>query len=119
MVDAATVREEAVVTVADSGIGIPAADFDRLFERYHRGSNVSGIVGTGVGLYLVKMTVELHGGSVEVRSKEGEGSHFTVRLPLRPASAARHWPPNDASEIADAPPIMEVSGEAVLSRPRE
>jgi signal transduction histidine kinase len=119
VVEAATVWEEAVVTVADSGIGIPAADFDRLFERYHRGSNVSGIVGTGVGLYLVKMTVELHGGSVEASSKEGEGSHFTVRLPLRPASAARDWPQSDASAITDAPPIVEASGEAVLSRVRE
>ena len=49
------------------------ADLARLFERYHRGSNVSGIVGTGVGLYLVKMAIDLHGGSVEVESQRGEG----------------------------------------------
>src|SRR5207253_2275678 len=47
--------EQVVVAVEDHGIGIPAKDLDRLFERYHRGSNVSGIVGTGVGLYLVAM----------------------------------------------------------------
>jgi two-component system, OmpR family, sensor kinase len=80
-------REGAVVvTIADHGIGIPASDLDRLFERYHRGSNVSGIVGTGVGLYLVKMMVDLHGGSIAVESKEGEGSRFTVRLPIRRVS---------------------------------
>lgn len=82
------------VTVEDRGIGIPAADVDRLFERYFRGSNVSGIVGTGVGLNLVKMVVDLHGGSVTVDSREGRGSRFTVRLPLRP--------PPPAGQAADA-----------------
>jgi signal transduction histidine kinase len=77
-----------VVAVEDKGIGIPAADVDRLFERYFRGSNVSGIVGTGVGLDLVKMVVDLHGGSVTVDSEEGKGSRFTVRLPLKPPPQA-------------------------------
>jgi two-component system, OmpR family, sensor kinase len=71
------------VSVADQGIGIPTDDIDRLFERYHRGSNVSGIVGTGVGLYLVKMVAKLHGGRVQVDSKEGKGSRFTVWLPVK------------------------------------
>ncbi len=78
--------DEVVVAIADHGIGIPSGDLDQLFERYHRGSNVSGIVGTGVGLYLVKMVVDLHGGRVEVTSEEGEGSCFTVRLPFKCAS---------------------------------
>jgi two-component system OmpR family sensor kinase len=73
--------DQVVVEVSDHGIGIPASDLAHLFERYHRGSNVSGIVGTGVGLYLVKTAVDLHRGAVEVQSKEGEGSRFTVRLP--------------------------------------
>lgn len=77
---------EAVVTISDHGIGIPAGDLDRLFERYHRGSNVSGIVGTGVGLHLVKMVVDRHGGSVTVESREGEGSRFTIHLPIADAS---------------------------------
>jgi signal transduction histidine kinase len=85
---------EVVVTIADHGIGIPAADMDRLFERYHRGSNVSGIVGTGVGLHLVKMVVDRHGGRVTVQSREGEGSRFTVHLPLAAASQGR-----DASQL--------------------
>jgi signal transduction histidine kinase len=78
------------IAIADHGIGIPAGDLDRLFERYHRGSNVSGIVGTGVGLYLVKMVVELHGGSIEVDSEEGKGSRFLVRLPLPVAGETEH-----------------------------
>lgn len=81
------VREAAHVAIAvrDRGIGIPDKDIDQLFARYFRGSNVSGIVGTGVGLYLVRMVIDLHGGSVAVESREGRGSRFTVRLPLRPA----------------------------------
>jgi two-component system OmpR family sensor kinase len=85
-VDANIVSDEIVVAVADQGIGVPAGDVDRLFERYHRGSNVSGIVGTGVGLYLVKIVAELHGGRVHVESKEGKGSRFTVWLPVKSGS---------------------------------
>jgi signal transduction histidine kinase len=72
----------AVVSVEDHGIGIPAVDIDRVFARYSRGSNVSGIVGTGIGLYLVRMIVDLHHGRIAVESVEGQGSCFTVRLPL-------------------------------------
>jgi two-component system, OmpR family, sensor kinase len=72
-----------VVTVQDRGIGIPQADGDRLFERYYRGSNAQGIVGTGLGLYFVKTVVELHGGEVTAQSREGAGSCFQVRLPSR------------------------------------
>jgi two-component system, OmpR family, sensor kinase len=82
-VGATIVSGDVVVTFSDRGIGIPRNDLDRLFERYHRGSNVSGIVGTGVGLYLVKMVVDMHGGQVDVQSREGQGSRFTVRLPIR------------------------------------
>ncbi len=90
------------VAVADRGIGIPPSDLDRLFERYHRGSNVSGIVGTGVGLYLVKMAVELHHGRVEVDSEEGKGSRFTVRLPRRPATTVKDRSANDAAAMTEA-----------------
>jgi signal transduction histidine kinase len=102
--------EEVAVAIVDRGIGIPAADLDHLFERYRRGSNVSGIVGTGVGLYLVKMAVDLHGGRVDVASREGEGSRFVVRLPIAPAAAARESRPSSARDtpaLADALSIAE------------
>ena len=89
--------DQVVVAVEDHGIGIPAKDLDRLFERYHRGSNVSGIVGTGVGLYLVKMVVDLHGGTIAVKSKEGEGTRLTVRLPIKPSSQLGTIPPAEAT----------------------
>jgi two-component system, OmpR family, sensor kinase len=85
--DAKEDTRQIVVTIRDHGIGIPQKDLAHVFGRYSRGSNVSGIVGTGVGLYLVKMVVELHGGSIAVKSKEGEGSRFTIRLPMSPEIA--------------------------------
>jgi signal transduction histidine kinase len=73
----------AVLTVADQGLGIPAADRSRIFERFQRGRNVAGrVAGSGVGLAGVRHVVEQHGGSVAVESQEGVGSTFTVRLPL-------------------------------------
>ncbi|HUI97028.1 MAG TPA: ATP-binding protein [Xanthobacteraceae bacterium] len=80
--------DDVIVSVADRGIGIPQSDIGRLFERYYRGRNVSGVVGTGVGLYLVKIVVDLHGGSIAVESREGEGSRFTLRLPAHGGAAA-------------------------------
>ncbi len=73
--------ESICVSVADQGLGIPERDIDRLFERYVRGGNVAGTVGAGVGLYLVKLVVELHRGTIAVNSVEGRGSQFVVRLP--------------------------------------
>ena len=80
----------AVVTVSDRGIGIPDADLTHLFERFHRGRNVSGIRGSGIGLAGAKQIVEQHGGTIGVTSTEGHGSTFTVRLPL----ARRSQPEN-------------------------
>ena len=106
-VDAALANDEVIVTIADHGIGVPAGDLDRLFERYHRGSNVSGIVGTGVGLYLVKMVVDMHGGAVAVESTEGEGARFTIRLPRKPAAAVETTAIAEAPSIADPPDALQ------------
>lgn len=76
----------AVIEVRDTGIGIPAEDVPRLFERFYRVDKArarrSG--GTGLGLAIVKHIVEVHGGQVEVESKVGEGSVFRVMLPKEP-----------------------------------
>jgi two-component system, OmpR family, sensor kinase len=101
-ITAEIISEQIVVTIADQGIGIPASDLDRLFERYHRGSNVSGIVGTGVGLYLVKMVAELHGGRVEVESEEEKGSRFAVWLPIKALPQIR---PLDSARLVDTRPV--------------
>ena len=109
-IEAACAAEHVAVAVDDCGIGIPDKDIAQLFARYFRGSNVSGIVGTGVGLYLARMVIELHGGSVAVDSREGRGSRFTVRLPLRPAG------PDVASRAALRP---VPASAAILEGPAE
>ena len=70
-----------VFTVADHGIGVPEDDLPRLFESFHRASNVGNIAGTGLGLAIVKRSVELHEGTITVSSVLGEGTVFEVRLP--------------------------------------
>lgn len=72
-----------VLAVHDGGIGIPAAEVGRVFERDFRASNVQGqIDGTGIGLAGTRQIVEQHGGTIAVRSRQGHGTAFTVRLPL-------------------------------------
>src|SRR5262249_49979509 len=66
----------AVCRIADRGCGIPDADQKRLFQAFHRGSNVRQIPGTGLGLLIVQRCVALHGGEIHFESKEGRGSTF-------------------------------------------
>ena len=74
---------EAVLTIKDYGIGIPAADIPHIFDWYRRGANVSDLIaGTGVGLAGVRQIVEQHGGRISVESIENEGATFTLVLPL-------------------------------------
>jgi len=70
--------------VQDSGIGIPPEEVPHIFDRFYRGRQPNGmnIPGTGLGLSIVKEIVDLHGGSIEVESRVGEGSRFKVCLPL-------------------------------------
>jgi signal transduction histidine kinase len=74
---------EVAVTVRDRGIGIPEKDRETIFDRYVRGSNVRGIAGSGIGLALARLVVELHGGRIAVDSAEGQGAVFSVILPAR------------------------------------
>jgi len=76
------------VRIRDRGIGIPERDRAHLFERYFRGANAVGVAGSGVGLHLVAMVLELHRGTIEVDSSEGAGSTFTVHLPASAATGA-------------------------------
>jgi signal transduction histidine kinase len=79
---------QAVLTVRDPGIGIPAADLPRVFEQFHRADNVAErIPGAGIGLTSAAQIIAAHGGTIAVESQEGVGSTFTARLPLQPPSA--------------------------------
>jgi PAS domain S-box-containing protein len=70
-----------VFTVRDEGIGIPPEDQERIFSPFDRGTNVSTIAGTGLGLSIVKKAIDLIGGSIQLKSKPGAGSIFTVTIP--------------------------------------
>ena len=72
------------VTVADSGMGIPEDSIDKIFERFYRvdKSHSKEIGGTGLGLAITRSAIAMHHGAIKVFSKEGEGTTFTVRVPL-------------------------------------
>lgn len=100
--DGGTVRFEAHCdgvaarfVVEDDGIGIADKDLPHLFESFHRGSNVGHIAGTGLGLAVVRRSVDAHGGTLEIRTSEGSGTTFEVSIPL--------------SEPRDPVPIDEVT----------
>ncbi len=99
---------DAVVTVADTGIGIPAAEMPRLFERFHRveTARARSTEGSGIGLALVKELVGMHGGTITADSQEGTGTTFVVRLPLEAA-----YP------LADLPVPSNRPGTAVTADP--
>lgn len=72
----------AVFQIRDRGIGIPPTDLQKLFESFHRAANVGEIPGTGLGLSIVKNCVDLHQGQIYAESEVGQGTIFTVKLPL-------------------------------------
>ncbi len=74
--------DEVRCAIKDNGLGIGEKDLPRIFEPFHRGDNVQKIKGTGLGLPIVKKAVETLGGQVEVESKPGQGTLFTVHLNL-------------------------------------
>lgn len=91
--------ETARIRVADTGIGLDSREKGRIFERFYRvpSRTLEKVEGTGLGLTIAKSLVELHGGSIGVESEPGEGTTFTVTLPLAgPPSAQRRTPADEA-----------------------
>ncbi|MFJ6000441.1 ATP-binding protein [Streptomyces sp. NPDC092370] len=83
-VSAAQQDGHAVISVSDTGIGIPTAEQKQLFTRFFRASNANdaAIPGTGLGLTIVRTIIDNHGGTTEIHSREGQGTTVTARLPL-------------------------------------
>ena len=70
-----------LISVADTGKGIPAEEHESVFEKYYRSPNTEWIRGSGLGLPIVKAVAEAHGGRVELQSEPGKGSTFKIYLP--------------------------------------
>jgi two-component system phosphate regulon sensor histidine kinase PhoR len=83
-VSAASSNGAVTVTVSDTGVGIAPEDLPRVFERFYKADRSRGDPGTGLGLAVVKHTVEAHGGSVTVDSEQGRGSAFSFSIPAAP-----------------------------------
>ena len=83
------------IAVTDQGIGIPANELDRIFERFYRvdPARHRSTGGTGLGLSIVKHVAASHGGEVRVWSVEGQGSTFTLTLPRKPRTVPRREGP--------------------------
>jgi two-component system phosphate regulon sensor histidine kinase PhoR len=84
-------RDEVRIAIRDRGIGIPSAEQKKIFEKFYRvGSTlVHDVKGSGLGLAIVKHVVHAHGGRVELASTPGEGSTFTIVLPVGQRDALR------------------------------
>jgi signal transduction histidine kinase len=83
-----------LLTVRDSGVGIPSDELPHIWERLFRGDESRAERGLGLGLSLVKAIVEAHGGTVTVQSELGRGSTFTVAVPMASTSRPQAEDPN-------------------------
>jgi signal transduction histidine kinase/CheY-like chemotaxis protein/HAMP domain-containing protein len=101
--------DDLYIAVSDTGIGIPAEELPRIFEEFHQvdasASRVHG--GTGLGLAIARKYARLLGGDIAVKSAPGQGSSFTLRLPLRCSV------PDDSASAGDEEPRLPVAGHGV------
>jgi PAS domain S-box-containing protein len=113
-----TLREaadHAVLTVQDTGVGIPAPELPRLFERFHRieGQRGRSFEGSGIGLALVHELVRLHGGGIEVGSTPGTGTTFTIRLPFNTAHLKPEQLGHSPAQVSTATRVAAYVEEAL------
>ncbi|GAA1927676.1 ATP-binding protein [Nocardioides hwasunensis] len=110
--------EQVQVSVVDQGIGIPAEDIDRIFERFYRvdPARHRSTGGTGLGLAIVKHVAATHGGDISVWSVQGQGSTFTLTLPRNPEPGQSLGRPSTPVEVVA--PATSASGSATGSTTR-
>src|SRR5262249_36542269 len=112
------VEGEAVVTVADTGCGIPEEDRDHVFERFYRAdrARARGLGGTGLGLAICKSIVDAHGGAITYTSEAGRGTTFMVRLPLGAAAPAGPGRRRAGCSFLLPPTLIREGGQRAMSR---
>jgi len=100
--------QSAIITIKDTGIGIPANELDKIFDRFYQvNRHQHEVQGTGIGLALTKELVQLHGGEIHVQSEVGKGRTFVVRLPL----GKDHLKPEDIVEAVISDQLSVVSDQ--------
>jgi signal transduction histidine kinase/DNA-binding response OmpR family regulator len=111
--------QQAVLRVRDTGVGIPEAELPRIFERFHRIAGSPGRTheGAGIGLALVQELVHLHGGTIAVQSRLGEGTTFTVRIPLGVAHLPQERVAAESAPVADPARARAFVAEALRWAP--
>ncbi|MEU4806156.1 SpoIIE family protein phosphatase [Actinosynnema sp. NPDC023587] len=116
-----TAGGQAVVTVEDTGIGVPPDEIPRLFERFHRIENARSRSneGSGIGLALVRELVGLHGGTISAASEEGRGTRFTIRLRFGSAHLPAPSTTSGATRSAVSATAEPYVGEALRWLPDE
>jgi signal transduction histidine kinase len=77
-----TISSGIELTVRDHGAGVPEHDVARIFDKSYRGSNAAGLPGNGLGLYMAKSVLEVHGGALELVPSQGRGAMFKIFLPI-------------------------------------
>jgi signal transduction histidine kinase len=107
----------AELEVSDTGVGIDAAELPRIFERFYRGSRMHEVrsTGSGLGLAIVKSIVDMHGGTIAVESRVGEGSTFVVTLPRDPREAIDAVPGASATPAAPTPRVPEPAAPTAVA----
>jgi signal transduction histidine kinase/ligand-binding sensor domain-containing protein/AraC-like DNA-binding protein len=105
------------IKVSDTGVGIPKQDIPYVFQRFFQSSeNSKGREGTGIGLFLVKNYIELHGGKVDVTSETGKGTTFNVWLPILVSNVeSQSFPKDQTSDNTDKQLILIVEDNAAIA----
>ncbi len=112
------VAGNAIVTVVDSGIGIPTPDLPKVFERFYRADNVSAYPGSGLGLTIAQRIAEQHSGTITLSSELGRGSCFTVTLPLFSPLPLAYLTTRNRRWVTPVASITRVHSSSIGSMPR-
>lgn len=105
--------QNAQITISDTGIGIPAAQLDQIFDAFYQADNAQQLQrgGTGIGLAIAKSLTELHHGTIQVQSEVGKGTQFLIQLPLGNAHLSEAEMVSNSDAVTVAPTIASVSNE--------
>lgn len=105
------------LSVRDHGAGVPPNERERIFEKFYRGANAAGMPGSGLGLYMARSVVEVHGGVLNLVSPGGGGAEFRIWLPVAGAARQPALAPKECS--SDNPPHLATEAPAAADRQHE